>query len=126
MFLSLEQIHRLHAMGLQDHGGSPGIRDAGLIESALASAKNSALYGGGDHFDIAAAYAFHLAQAQAYLDGNKRVGAMAALVFLALQGYKRKPSIADQDRLYDAMIGMATRDVSKEDLAALLREMFIQ
>ena len=124
MFLSLEQIHRLHAMGLQDHGGSPGIRDAGLIESALASAKNVAPYGGGDHFDIAAAYAFHLAQAQAYLDGNKRVGAMAALVFLALQGYKHKPSVADQDRLYDAMIGMATRDVDKADLAALLREMF--
>ena len=124
MFLSVEQIHRLHAIGLHDHGGSPGIRDSGLIESALASAQNAALYGGGDHFDIAAAYAFHLAQAQAYLDGNKRVGVMAALVFLSMQGYKHHPSVSDQDQLYNAMIGMATRDVDKAGLATLLREMF--
>ncbi len=94
MFFTLEQVHRLHAMGLEDHGGSPGIRDAGLIESALASAQNTFLYGGGDDFEVAAAYAFHLAEAQAYLDGNKRVGIMAALTFLAMQGHRCKPDIA--------------------------------
>lgn len=87
MLLTPEQVHRLHAIGLEDHGASPAVRDAGLIESALASAQNTFLYGGGDNFEVAAAYAFHLAEAQAYLDGNKRVGIMAALTFLAMQGW---------------------------------------
>lgn len=124
MFLTLEQVHRLHAMGLKDHGGSPGVRDAGLIESALASAQNTLLYGGGDDFEVAAAYAFHLAEAQAYLDGNKRVGIMAALTFLAMQGYRRESDIAIQEQLYAAMIAIATHDLDKPGLAALLREIF--
>jgi death-on-curing protein len=124
MFLSLNQVHRLHAMGLEDHGGSPGIRDEGLIESALASAQNTYLYGGGDAFDVAASYAFHLAEAQAYLDGNKRVGIMAALTFLAMQGHRRDPSIEIQDQLYDAMIAIAKHELDKPGLASLLRRIF--
>ena len=124
MFLTLEQVHRLHAMGLEDHGGSPGIRDVGLIESALASAQNTFLYGGGDDFEVAAAYAFHLAEAQAYLDGNKRVGIMAALTFLAMQGYRRKPEIAIQEQLYAAMIAIAKHELDKPGLAALFRKIF--
>ena len=111
-------------MGLEDHGGSPGIRDSGLIESALASAQNTFLYGGGDVFDVAASYAFHLAEAQAYLDGNKRVGIMAALAFLAMQGHQCQPDIGIQERLYDAMIAIATHDLDKVGLAALFREIF--
>lgn len=124
MFLTLEQVHRLHAIGLEDHGGSPGIRDLGLIESALASAQNTFLYGGGDEFEVAAAYAFHLAEAQAYLDGNKRVGIMAALTFLAMQGHRKRPSLTDQEQLYDAMIGIAKHELDKPGFAALLREIF--
>lgn len=124
MFLSLEQVHRLHAIGLEDHGGSPGIRDLGLIESAIASAQNTFLYGGGDHFDVAAAYAFHLAEAQAYIDGNKRVGIMAALTFLAMQGYRRSSSIFVQEQLYDAMIAIAKHELDKPGLAALFRQIF--
>jgi death on curing protein len=124
MFLSLEQVHRLHAIGLEDHGGSPGIRDLGLIESAIASAQNTFLYGGGDHFDVAAAYAFHLAEAQAYIDGNKRVGIMAALTFLAMQGYRRSSSISVQEELYDAMIAIAKHELDKPGLATLFRQIF--
>jgi death-on-curing protein len=124
MFLTLEQVHLLHAAGLQDHGGSNGVRDEGLIESALASAQNARLYGGGDDFDVAAAYAFHLAEAQAYLDGNKRVGIMAALTFLAMQGYQRTPGIPVQEQLYEAMIAIAKHELDKPGLAALLRGIF--
>ena len=124
MFLTLEQVHRLHAIGLEDHGGSPGIRDLGLIESALASARNTYLYGGGDDFEVAAAYAFHLAEAQAYLDGNKRVGIMAALTFLAMQGHRRGPDIVIQEQLYTAMIAIAKHELDKPGLAALFREIF--
>jgi death-on-curing protein len=125
MFLSLEQVHRLHAIGLEDHGGSPGIRDVGMLESALASAQNALLYGGGDIFDVAAAYAFHLAEAQAYLDGNKRVGIMTALTYLAMQGYSGRPSIAVQEQLYNAMIAIAKHELDKPGLAELLRRIFL-
>ncbi len=113
-------------MGLEDHGGSPGIRDSGLIESELASAQNTFLYGSGDVFEVAAAYAFHLAEAQAYLDGNKRVGIMAALTFLAMQGLRSDASLATQERLYNAMIAIATHELDKPGLAALFREIFHQ
>jgi death-on-curing protein len=123
-FLTLEQVHLLHAMGLEDHGGSPGIRDSGLIESAIASAQNTFLYGGGDLFDVAAAYAFHLAEAQAYIDGNKRVGIMAALTFLAIHGHQRVSDDEIQDQLYDAMIGIAKHELDKPGMAELFRQIF--
>jgi death-on-curing protein len=71
-FLDLEVVLFLHRRSLELHGGLDGVRDPGAVESALASAKNTYFYGGGDNHDIAAAYAFHIAESQAFLDGNKR------------------------------------------------------
>ena len=67
VFLDFGHIEEIHQASLEAYGGSPGIRDQGLIESALGSAMNTFFYANGDLFDIAAAYAFHLAQAQAFL-----------------------------------------------------------
>jgi len=119
LFLTRSQIELLHNLSLQRFGGSPGIRDEGLVDSALASAKNAFFYGGGDVFDIAAAYAFHLAEAQAFVDGNKRVAIGAALTFLDLNGIRTLPS---DNQLYDAMIAIANKTLNKAGLAALLRE----
>jgi death on curing protein len=124
MFLTLEQVHQLHAMALRDHGGHPGVRDPGMIESALASAQNALLYGNGDDFDVAAAYAYHLAEAQAYFDGNKRVGITSALTFLAMQGYRCTPDIGVQNQFYNAMIAIAKHELDKVGLAVLFREIF--
>jgi len=63
-------------------GGLHGLRDENALESAIAAARNVYLYGGGDPYEIAAAYAYHIAESQAYLDGNKRTGAQAALIFM--------------------------------------------
>ncbi len=79
VFLTREVIDNIHADSLALFGGSAGIRDDGLIESALGSAQNAWFYGRGDLFEVAAAYAFHLAQAQAFIDGNKRTGIAAVL-----------------------------------------------
>jgi death-on-curing protein len=69
---------------------------------------------------MAAAYAFHIAEAQAFLDGNKRTGLMAAIVFLDLNGFR----IHDQeDILYLAMIELADRTMTKGQLANLLRDL---
>ena len=84
IFLSLEQVRLIHQRSLADHGGSEGTRDSGLVESALASAKNTFYYAPQDLFEIAASYAFHLAEAQAFIDGNKRTGVASAMVFLAM------------------------------------------
>ncbi len=77
-------------------------------------------YGSGDLFDVAAAYAFHIAQAQACFDGNKRTAVAAAFLFLELNGIDTDfESVA----LYDAMIAIAERRMEKPELAQLLRTM---
>jgi death-on-curing protein len=119
LFLSLETVYLLHRKSLQRHGGLDGVRDEGAIESALAAAQNTWLYGDGDKFDIAAAYAFHIAESQAFLDGNKRTAVACALTFL-------KGSRYDETMLYDAMIAIARREMDKAALAAVLRGQFPQ
>lgn len=121
VFVSLAQVMRAHRTSLEMHGGIDGVRDQGAVESALASVMNTWNYGGGDAFDVAAAYAFHLAESQAFLDGNKRTAIITALTFLALNGLYAKPN---QDELYNAMIAIARRELDKVGLAAVLRKQF--
>ncbi|MFA6033756.1 MAG: type II toxin-antitoxin system death-on-curing family toxin, partial [Myxococcota bacterium] len=73
-----------------------------------------------DLFQMAAAYAFHLAQNQPFIDGNKRTGLYAALVFLRLNGFSVKPA---SDRLYQAMLDIAEHKLDKAGLAKLFREL---
>jgi len=72
-----------------------------------------------DIFEMAAAYAFHLAESQAFVDGNKRTGLAAAYVFLALNGRRL---VEQGDRLYEAMIAIGTHRLDKDGLAQVLRE----
>lgn len=89
-FLSLEEVIEIHADQIERYGGSPGVRDLGLLESAAAMPQAS--FGGQylytDLFEMAAAYLFHIVQNHPFVDGNKRVGAVAALVFLRLNGLR--------------------------------------
>jgi death on curing protein len=122
VFLDVEDVLLIHAEQLARYGGSAGIRDRGLLESAVAMPRASA---GGefahpDLFAMAAAYAFHIAQNQPFVDGNKRTGLLAAIVFLDLNGVE----IADPEgALYDAMMGLADRTVDKASLTALLAQL---
>jgi len=118
-FLTPAIIEQLHADSLALFGGSAGVRERGLIESALASARNTYLYGRGDLFDIAATYAFHLAEAQAYLDGNKRTAVAAALTFLKGNGVILR---IDDLAIYNAMIAVAEKQMTKVNLAGLFRK----
>jgi death on curing protein len=121
-FLTLPEIISFHEQQLEAYGGISGIRDQRLLESAVAMPQAS--FGGEylhtDLFHMAAAYAFHLAENQPFLDGNKRTALMAALVFLDLNGYF---VIDPSERLYDAMIAIANRQCEKEQLAVLLRDL---
>ena len=118
-FLTLDEVLHIHVRSLADHGGLAGVRDRGLVESALAAAQNTLYYGQGDVFAIAASYAFHLAEAQAFLDGNKRTAVASALVFLAKNGAYAQPS---KWELYLAMIQVAEKKLTKDDLATLFRK----
>ena len=119
IFLSLQHVRLIHQRSFAEHGGSDGTRDSGLVESALASAKITFYYAQQDLFEVAASYAFHLAEAQAYLDGNKRTGVASAMVFLAMNGvYVQPPKWG----LYLAMIDIAQKKKTKADLATIFRK----
>ena len=89
LFLSLDEVLEMHQQQIDRYGGSPGIRDSGGLQSALATPQ--ATFGGEYlHSSIpamAAAYLFHICQNHAFIDGNKRVGAAALFLFLGANGH---------------------------------------
>ena len=92
------------------------------LESALAAPKKYFCYAGADLYGIAAAYTFHIAEAQAFVDGNKRTAIMAAFLFLEENGVDTE--VADTYSLYEDMRAMANRQIGKSDLAARFRTLF--
>ena len=116
----MDEVLYLHGESLERFGGSAGIREPGLVESALGSAQNTFWYGQGNLFEIAAAYAFHLAESQAFVDGNKRTAVAAAISFLRLNG---KPFPKDDGSVYRAMIEIAEKRLDKRGLAETLRRL---
>lgn len=107
IFLTLAEVIDIHADQIERYGGSHGIRDLNLLSSAVAMP--SASFGGEylhtDIYEMASAYAFHIAQNHPFIDGNKRTGLASALVFLELNGI----SVSFQtNNLYDAMITLAS------------------
>jgi len=120
-FLTIDEVLLLHEVSLEEHGGSDGIRDWGAFESAVTQPQQDYWYGQADLFGIAAAYAFHIAEAQAFLDGNKRAAMSATLAFLELNGVTASKNTF---ALYDAMIAIAKHEPDKPGLAAVLRKLF--
>lgn len=119
-FLSVPLVEDLHQESIARHGGTLGLRDRGGLEAAVGQPLNTFYYGRGDLFDIAAAYAFHIAEAQAFLDGNKRTAVAAAFSFLEVNGIDTR-RFSDR-RLYEAMIAVAEKRTTKSDLARILRD----
>jgi death-on-curing protein len=120
-FLTLDEALALHADQISRYGGLPGIRDIGLLESALAMP--AATFGGhylhADIFEMAAAYLFHIASNHPFLDGNKRVGLAAALTFLWMNDVRIR---AREDELTEMVLGVATGRVDKPEIAQFFRE----
>jgi death-on-curing protein len=109
----------IHDEQLAEHGGSSGLRDAGLLQSALARPLNQAAYGSGDAFNLAAAYAFGIARNHPFVDGNKRTGFLTATVFLLENGYELDATNPDAAA---AMLELANGSMSEEVFAAWLRD----
>lgn len=108
----------LHDESLAEHGGASGIRDEGLLDSALARPLNLLAYGEPDLAELAAAYGVGLAKNHAFVDGNKRVAFLAVGLFLALNGYRLIASQADATL---TMLAVASSEIDEAAFALWIR-----
>jgi death on curing protein len=109
----------IHEEQLAEHGGGSGLRDAGLLDSALMRAENVAAYDeNADVYMLAAAYAFGLVKNHAFIDGNKRTAFVAMRMFLLLNGYNLASSHVENVVM---MLKLAGGDMSEEELITWLR-----
>jgi death-on-curing protein len=119
-FLTLDETIAIHRDQIARYGGSEGVRDWGLLQSAVAMP--AATFGGqflhGDLCEMAAAYLFHIAQNHPFIDGNKRVGAAAAYVFLALNEIRLT---ADNDAYAELVLSVARGETPKSAVAEFFR-----
>ncbi len=109
----------LHDESVAEHGGAPGMRDEGLLESALARGPNIAAYGNPDHAELAAAYGVGLAKNHAFVDGNKRAAFLAVGLFLHINGYRLR---ATQAEATVTMLDVAAGTMKEPEFAAWLRQ----
>lgn len=109
----------LHDESLAEHGGASGLRDEGLLDSALARPLNLVAYGEPDFADLAATYAHGLAKNHPFVDGNKRAAFLAAGLFLALNGKRLTASQADATL---AVFGLAAGDIDEAGFADWIRK----
>jgi death-on-curing protein len=120
-FLTLDDVLEIHRDQIEHYGGSPEIRDAGLLQSAIAMPQ--ATYEDNFLHDnihrMAAAYLFHITQSHPFVDGNKRTGAVAAIVFLELNGFEMN---APEDEFEKFVCQVASGKANKEAIA----EFFLQ
>lgn len=120
LFPTLDDIIESHQNQIDTYGGSHGIRDIGLLESAIAQPEAS--FGGqylhADIFEMAAAYLYHLVMNHPFVDGNKRVGLEAALIFLEINNENLKAS--DQE-LVDLVLKTTAGQVGKREIAEFFR-----
>jgi death-on-curing protein len=118
VFLSLDEVLEIHEQQIELYGGSHGIRDAGGLESAVATPQVTF---GGEFLHpsipaMAAAYLFHLCQNHPFLDGNKRAGANAAITFLLMNDWE--PGFAEEE-LAELVLSVASGDIAKPALTEI-------
>jgi death on curing protein len=120
-FLALDDALAIHEDRIRKYGGSSGVRDLGLLESALGTVM--ATFGGEflhqTLFEMGAAYLFHICRNHPFVDGNKRTALACSLTFLRLNGVRIK---SGEDEFYDLVIGVAEGRVSKAAVTVFLEE----
>lgn len=120
VFLTLDEILALHEDQIRRYGGSAGLRDSGLLSSALGAV--SATFGGEflhqGLYEMAAAYLYYLANNHPFVDGNKRIALVSALAFLWMNDVEVE---ADDDELTDLVMGVAEGRVTKAEVAVFLK-----
>jgi death-on-curing protein len=118
VWIELREVLAAHSEQLAAYGGSDGVRDRTLLESAIAKPLNVFAYGEPDILDLAASYAFGLARNYAFIDGNKRTAASISLGFLYINGWDIQ---AEKEDEYFAFLHLAEGTLSEQEMAAWFR-----
>ena len=118
IFLDHDEVKFMQRANIDRFGGSHGIRDEGALESALDAAENRAYYGSADEVACATTYGFHLCQAHAFIDGNKRIAAAALLVFLDLNSVQHA---IGRDELGDWILAIASGEMTRDQFESHVR-----
>lgn len=119
IWINRAALELLHGESLREHGGAAGLRDPGLLESALARPPNLAHYGEPDLFDLAASYGVGLAKNHPFVDGNKRAAFLSIGLFLYLNGQRLTATQAEATL---TILSGAAGNVDESTLAQWLRE----
>lgn len=119
LWLKVDEILAIHEEILSIHGGGIGVRDQKLLESALDRPKNFFHYEKRDLSTLAAAYADGMVNNHPFVDGNKRIGFLAAALFIECNGYQ---FVAPEAEVVTMILGLAANKTSKEELAIWLRD----
>ena len=114
VWIDLEVVLAIHDEQLAEHGGQPGVRDRGLLESALARPRNQFSHGETSITRLAASYAFGISRNHPFLDGNKRTSLVVAELFLGLNGYELTATDA---QCVTTFLALAAGDLTEEKLA---------
>ena len=117
-WIDLSVVLAIHEQQIAEHGGSLGIRDLGLIESALGRPQNLLLYNDPDISDLAAAYGYGLAQNHGFIDGNKRTAYVVTRLFLILSGYDIRASAVEKVITFE---NVGKGEIDQAALASWLR-----
>jgi death-on-curing protein len=119
IWLVYDQVVAVHSRQLRRFGGAPGLRDEGLLRSALERPNNKWHYERVDLPELAAAYAFGLAKNYAFVDGNKRIAFMSMMIFLRRNGIRFAP---DQSHATAMILSLAAGEISEASLARWIRD----
>ncbi len=117
-FFSKEEVLELHRLNIERFGGSHGLRDEGAFESALNAAENRFYYEQADVITCAATYGFHLCQAHAFVDGNKRIGAIACELFLKDNGLTLAIT---NEQVIETFLKIASSEMTRDEFETFLR-----
>lgn len=119
IFLDARTVKQLHKMQIENFGGTHGLRDEGMLDSALNRPINKSGYGSGDICDLAAAYLFGLARNHAFLDGNKRIAIVTAGIFLMENGFMIQ---SEEARLYQFVMAVASGEIDEDGVSRFLKD----
>ncbi|WP_426440007.1 type II toxin-antitoxin system death-on-curing family toxin [Bradyrhizobium genosp. P] len=119
LWITVDQAIAMHARQLRRFGGAPGLRDEGMLQSALERPVNKWRYEQAELSELAAAYAFGLAKNHAFVDGNKRIAFMAMMVFLHRNGVRFSPEPTHATTI---ILCLAAGEVSEKSLTRWIRD----
>lgn len=123
VFLRKQEVIDIQNRLIEEFGGSHGLRDGGALESALGAVENRAFYENADLAICAATYAYHLTQAHAFIDGNKRVAAAVAEVFVELNGGQLE---ATNDEIVTLFLKIAAGELSRDEVEDFFNQRVIK